>query len=150
MRIEVPNEMYRGELHEVNHSVVSEYRATGGQLVTAFAGAPILLLNHRGARSGRDYTTPLAYSRCGDDYVVIASMGGSSSNPHWFHNVVAHPDVTIQVGAEEVPVRARVAEGEERDRLYRAQAAQISNFDEYQARTSRRIPVIVLARRTRA
>src|SRR5262245_47510091 len=119
MRIEVPKEMYRGKLREVNDSVIAEHRATGGQLVTAFAGAPILLLNHRGARTGRPYTSPLAYSRDGDDYVIIASLGGAPQNPHWFHNLVAYPDVTIEVGGEEIAVRARVTEGQERDRLYR-------------------------------
>jgi deazaflavin-dependent oxidoreductase (nitroreductase family) len=148
MRIEVPSEMYRGQLNEVNESVVAKYRATGGQLVTAFAGVPILLLNHRGAKSGQAYTSPLAYSRAGDDYVIIASLGGAPRNPHWFHNLVAHPDVTIEVGDDEIPVRARVPDGDERDRLYRAQADQISNFDDYQARTKRRIPVIVLEPRT--
>jgi deazaflavin-dependent oxidoreductase (nitroreductase family) len=106
------------------------------------------LLNHRGAKSGLAYTSPLAYSRAGDDYVIVASLGGAPRNPHWFHNLVAHPDVTIEVGGDEIPVRARVVRGDERDRLYRAQADQISNFDDYQARTERRIPVIVLERRT--
>jgi len=148
MRIEVPAEMYRGKLHEVNESVVAEYRATGGRLATAFAGAPILLLNHVGAKSGKAYTSPLAYSRSGDDYVIIASMGGAPSNPQWYRNVVAHPDVTIEVGGEQIAVRGCVAEGDERDRLYRAQADQISNFDDYQSRTERRIPVIVLTPRS--
>jgi deazaflavin-dependent oxidoreductase (nitroreductase family) len=146
MRIEVPTAMYRGALREVNDSVVGEYRATGGQLQSAFVGAPILLLNHRGAKSGTTYTSPLAYSRSGDDYVVIASMGGAALNPQWFRNVVAHPEVTIEVGTELLSVRARVAQGVERDRLYRAQADQISNFDDYQARTERQIPVVVLER----
>ena len=97
--------------------------------------------------SGRAYTSPLAYSRAGDDYVVIASMGGAPTNPQWFANLVAHPDVSIEVGDEVIPVRARVAQGDERDRLYRAQADQISNFDDYQARTERLIPVVVLERR---
>ena len=131
----------------MNESVVAEYRTTGGRLRTAFAGAPILLLDHRGAVSGRAYTSPLAYSRAGDDYVVIASMGGAPTNPQWFANLVAHPDVSIEVGDEVIPVRARVAQDDERDRLYRAQADQISNFDDYQARTERLIPVVVLERR---
>jgi deazaflavin-dependent oxidoreductase (nitroreductase family) len=147
MRIEVPKAMFRGGLRDVNESVVAEYRATGGQLHTAFVGAPILLLNHFGAKSGTAYTSPLAYSRSGDDFVVIASLGGAPMNPQWFGNLVAHPDVTIEVGPDVIPVRARVAQGEERDRLYRAQADQISNFDDYQARTERQIPVVILERR---
>ena len=79
--------------------------------------------------------------------MIIASMGGAPSNPQWYRNVVAHPDVAIEVGGEQIAVRARVAEGDERDRLDRAQADQISNFDDYQSRTERRIPVIVLTSR---
>lgn len=144
MRIEVPKAMFKGQFREVNADVVTEYRATAGQLVTAFAGTPILLLNHRGARSGTPYTSPLAYSRAGDAYVVIASMGGAPVDPQWFRNLVAHPDVTIEVGEATIAVTARVAAGDERRRLYRAQADDISNFDDYQARTSREIPVVVL------
>jgi deazaflavin-dependent oxidoreductase (nitroreductase family) len=144
MRIEVPKAMYSGSFHEVNAGVVEEHRANAGVLTTAFAGAPILLLNHRGARSGTAYTSPLAFTRDGAAYVIIASMGGAPRNPQWFANVVAHPDVTIEVGAETIDVLARVAEGDERDRLYRAQADEIVNFHDYQARTERVIPVIVL------
>jgi deazaflavin-dependent oxidoreductase (nitroreductase family) len=147
MRIEVPKAMYGGDLRSVNEQVIAEYRTTGGQLETAFAGAPILLLTHRGATSGRTYTSPLAYSRTGDDYVVIGSMGGAPVDPQWCRNLVAHPDVEIEVGAETIPVRARVAVGEERERLFQAQAAEISNFDDYQSRTTRQLPVIVFERR---
>lgn len=147
MRIQVPKAMLRGDLNGVNDSVIAEYRANDGVLTTAFAGAPILLLNHVGARSGTAYTSPLAYSRAGERYVVIASMGGAPTNPQWFANLVAQPDVTIEVGAEIIPVRARIATGDERARLYRAQADEISNFDDYQARTTREIPVVVLERR---
>lgn len=147
MRIDVPKDMYGRRFHEINAGVVHEYREHDGVLTTAFAGAPILLLNHRGAKSGTAYTSPLAYSRDGDDYVIIASMGGAPRNPQWFGNLVAHPDVTIEVGAETIEVRARVTTGEERARLFRAQADEIANFDDYQARTDREIPVVVLARR---
>lgn len=147
MRIQVPKAMLRGDLRGVNDTVITEYRANAGVLETAFVDAPILLLNHVGATSGRPYTSPLAFTRAGDAYVVIASMGGAPDNPKWFGNLVAHPDVTVEVGAETIPVRARVASGEERARLFRAQADEIDNFDDYQSRTTREIPVVVLERR---
>jgi deazaflavin-dependent oxidoreductase (nitroreductase family) len=148
MRISVPREMYSGDFQAVNERVIAEHRANGGVLETAFAGAPILLLTHRGAKSGKEYVSPLAYSRDGDRYVVIASMGGAPVNPQWYRNLVAHPDVQIEVGAEVIRVRAVVATGAERERLFRAQADEISNFDDYQARTTRQLPVIVFERRT--
>jgi deazaflavin-dependent oxidoreductase (nitroreductase family) len=148
MRIEVPKAMYGGDVRAVNEQVISEYRANGGRLETAFPDAPIVLLTHYGAKSGKRYTSPLAYSRAGDAIVVIASMGGAPVDPQWYRNLVAHPDVEIEIGSETIPVRARVATGAERARLYRAQADQISNFDDYQARTTREIPVVVLERRS--
>jgi deazaflavin-dependent oxidoreductase (nitroreductase family) len=147
MRIEVPKAMFRGKLKEVNSEVVAEYRANAGRLTTAFAGAPILLLNHRGSKTDTQYTSPLAYTRDDDAYVIIASMGGAPEDPQWFRNIVAHPNVTIEVGADTIAVDANVAVGEERARLYRAQAEQITNFVDYQARTTREIPVVVLVPR---
>ena len=144
MRAEVPKAMYGGRFQEVNEVVIAEYRATGGNLTNAFVGTPILLLTHRGARSGTAYTSPLASTSAGADYVVIGSMGAAPADPQWYRNLVAHPDVTIEVGADTIAVRARVAEGDERERLFRAQADEIPNFDDYQARTTRQIPVVVL------
>jgi F420H(2)-dependent quinone reductase len=104
-----------------------------------------ILVNHVGARSGTASTTPLVYTRDGDAYVIIASKGGAPEHPQWFHNLRANPDVTIEVGSDTIPVRARVAEGDERARLYRAQADQMPNFDDYAAKaTTREIPVVVL------
>jgi deazaflavin-dependent oxidoreductase (nitroreductase family) len=109
------------------------------------AGAPVLLLNHRGVKTGRAYTTPLVYTRDGDDYVVIASKGGHPAHPHWYLNLVAEPSATIEVGAETIAVVARVTTGDERARLYAAQAALMPNFAEYAQATTREIPVVVLA-----
>jgi deazaflavin-dependent oxidoreductase (nitroreductase family) len=147
MRVEVPKAMHHGKFREVNADVVAEYRANAGRLTTAFVGVPILLLNHHGAKTRTPYTSPLAFTRDRDTYIIVASMGGAPVNPQWFRNVVAHPDVSIEVGADTIPVRARVATGEERARLYRSHADEISNFDDYQARTTREIPVVVLERR---
>jgi deazaflavin-dependent oxidoreductase (nitroreductase family) len=132
--------------NEFNRSVIEEFRQTGGKVSGTFEGAPMILITHKGAKSGTEYTTPLVHTRDGDNYVVIASKGGAPADPQWFRNLVAHPDVTVEVGTERFPARARVAEGEERARLYRAQADLMPNFDEYAKATNREIPVVVLER----
>jgi deazaflavin-dependent oxidoreductase (nitroreductase family) len=130
--------------NKLNRQVIDDFRANEGKVGGAFAGAPMILVNHRGAKTDRAYTTPLVYTRDGENYVIIASKGGSPEHPQWFHNLRAHPAVTIEVGGDTFPVRARVAEGEERDRLYRAQADLMPNFDDYAKATTRQIPVVVL------
>jgi len=132
------------DFNEFNQGVISEFRTNDGIVGGAFAGAPMILVNHRGARSGTEYTAPLVYTRDGDNYIVIASKGGAPEDPQWFRNLVANPDVTVEVGTETIPVRARVAEGDERARLYRAQADAMPNFDDYAKATTREIPVVVL------
>ena len=135
------------DFNDFNRRVIDEFRTNGGTVSGQFAGAPMILVNHRGAKSGKEYTSPLVYTRDGDDFVVIASKGGAPEDPQWFRNLVAHPDVTVEVGSETVPVTARVAEGDERDRLFRAQADVMPNFDDYAKATNRQIPVVVLERR---
>jgi deazaflavin-dependent oxidoreductase (nitroreductase family) len=132
------------DFNEFNRNVIDEFRGNEGKVSGPFAGAPMILVNHTGAKSGKPYTSPLVYTRDGDNYVVIASKGGAPEHPQWFRNLVANPEVTVEVGTETIPVRARVAEGEERARLYRAQADLMPNFDEYATKTSREIPVVVL------
>ena len=132
--------------NDFNRGVIEEFRSNGGQVGGQFAGAPMILVTHRGAKSGTEYTTPLVYTTDGDRYVIIASKGGAPEDPQWFRNLVANPDVTVEVGTERFAARARVAEGDERDRLYRAQADLMPNFDEYAKATSRTIPVVVLER----
>ena len=132
------------DFNEFNQGIISEFRANQGIAGGPFAGAPMILVNHRGAKSGTEYTAPLVYSRDGDNYVVIASKGGAPEDPQWFRNLLANPDVTVEVGTETIPVRARVAEGDERARLFRAQADLMPNFDEYAKATTREIPVVVL------
>ena len=131
------------DFNEFNRGVISEFRENDGVVGGPFAGAPMILVNHRGAKSGKAYTSPLVYTRDGDNYVIIASKGGAPEDPQWFHNLVANPDITVEVGTETVPVRARVAEGDERDRLYQAQADAMPNFAEYAKATDRVIPVVV-------
>jgi deazaflavin-dependent oxidoreductase (nitroreductase family) len=123
-----------------NQQVIDRFRASKGNV----DNRPLLLLTTTGAKSGKTRLNPLAYSRDGDRYVVLASKGGAPTNPDWFHNLVAHPEVTVEVGSGQFQARASVAQGEERDRLFNAQAAIMPGFAEYQEKTSRKIPVIIL------
>jgi deazaflavin-dependent oxidoreductase (nitroreductase family) len=112
-----------------------------------FANAPLVLLTMTGAKSGRRITIPLVHTRDGDRIVVIASKGGSPTNPAWFHNLVANPLVTVELPGETFEATASVVTDEaERDRLYTAQAAKMPNFDQYAKATTRKIPVVVLTR----
>jgi len=124
---------------------VELYRRTRGLIGHRVPFAPpMLLLDHVGARSGRRRTSPLAYVRDGDSYVVIASKGGHPRNPGWFHNLRAHPDTTIQVGAARRAVRARVATPEERERLWPRAVEAWGPYESYQRRTERQIPLVIL------
>jgi deazaflavin-dependent oxidoreductase (nitroreductase family) len=129
-----------------NQDLMQEYRANGGTVTGPFAGRPLLLLTTKGARSGEERTTPLVYTTDGDRFVIIASKGGAPNHPAWYHNLVAHPEATVELGSERFQVQAEVAQGPERDRLFDAQATQMPNFADYQAKTSRRIPVVTLRR----
>jgi deazaflavin-dependent oxidoreductase (nitroreductase family) len=135
------------DFNDFNRKVIDEFRSNEGKVSGPFKGAPMILVNHTGAKSGKPYTSPLVYTRDGDNYVIIASKGGAPEDPQWFRNLVAHPEVTVEVGTETIPVRARVAEGDERTRLFRAQAERMPNFAEYAEKTTREIPVVVLERR---
>ena len=124
---------------------VELYRHTRGLIGHRVPFAPpMLLLDHVGARSGRRRTSPLAYVRDGDSYVVIASKGGHPRNPGWFHNLRAHPDTTIQVGAAKRAVRARVATLQERERLWPRAVEAWGPYESYQRRTKRQIPLVIL------
>ncbi|GHO87149.1 nitroreductase family deazaflavin-dependent oxidoreductase [Dictyobacter formicarum] len=130
-----------------NRQVIEKFRANEGKVGGQTEGMPLLLLTTTGAKSGKQRINPLAYTTDGERLVIIASKGGTPTNPDWYHNVVAHPDVTVEVGAETFEARATVVEGAERDELYAKQAAIMPNFAEYQAKTTRKIPVIVLTRK---
>ena len=121
------------------------YETTDGRIGASMGGRPMLLLRTVGRRSGHPRTSALLYVRDGDAYVVVASKGGNPKHPGWFHNLMAAPDVEIQVGRERIPVRARVAEDEEHTKLWsRANGVNKGQYDAYQARTDRDIPVVVL------
>ena len=126
---------------------VRVYRETAGRRGYHWRGTTVLLLTTEGRASGEPRTTPLIHRTDGDRWVVVASKGGAPRNPSWFENLRANPDVTIQVKGETVPVRATAAEGEERARLWSLMTEVWPPYDEYQARTDREIPVVVLARR---
>jgi deazaflavin-dependent oxidoreductase (nitroreductase family) len=126
---------------------VRVYRETAGERGYHWRGTTILLLSTRGRRSGETRTTPLIHRTDGDRWVIVASKGGAPANPSWFENLQADPDVEIEVGAEKVPVRASVAGGEERARLWSLMAEVWPAYDDYQARTEREIPVVILTRR---
>ncbi len=130
-----------------NTEVIEEFRANDGK-VQAFARQPLLLLTHAGARSGTRRTNPLAYFRDGDDYVVVASKGGAPTNPDWYHNLLANPKASIEIGVdgrvEELEVTARPAEPEERDRLWAMITEKNPAFKEYEGKTARTLPVLIL------
>lgn len=131
------------DLHE---QVVEEFRARGGKVGGSFEGSPLLVLTTTGARSGAERVNPLMYTTDGEDLVVLASKGGRPENPAWYHNLVANPRATVELGTEKFTVTARVARGTERDRLFQAQAALYPRFAGYQEKTARQIPVVVLHR----
>ena len=130
-----------------NDNIIQEFRANEGRVGGRFEGRPLLLLHHRGAKSGIERVNPLAYQPLGEDaWAVFASKGGAPTNPDWFYNVVANPEATIETGTQTVPVRARVTEGEERDRIWSRQKQLMPGFAAYENQTRRQIPVIVLER----
>ena len=131
---------------DFNTQVISEFRDNAGRVGGMFEGAKMLLLHHTGAKSGAERVAPLVYLPDGDHYVIFASKGGAPENPAWYHNLVAHPTVTLEIGTESFKAKARVATGDERERLYNQQAAQMAVFNEYRAKTTRKIPVIVFER----
>ncbi len=133
-------------MNDRNEKIIEEFRANGGKVGGGFAGATMLLLTTTGARTGRSHTTPLVYLPDGERMVVFASVGGAPTNPDWFHNLVANPVASVEVGDESFPVRAVVTEGEERDLLFARQVERRPAFAGYQERTTRVIPAIALER----
>ena len=133
-------------MSDFNQAIIEEFRANGGKVGGGFEGAPMVLLHHTGAKTGTERVTPLVYQADGDRYVVFASKAGAPSHPAWFRNLVAKPDTTVEVGTETIPVRARVAEGDERERIWTKQKQLMPGFAEYEEKTRgiREIPVVIL------
>ncbi|HEX4680384.1 MAG TPA: nitroreductase family deazaflavin-dependent oxidoreductase [Gaiellaceae bacterium] len=126
---------------------VKIYRETGGETGHIWRnGSKILLLTTKGRKSGEPRTTPLIYENADGNYVIVASKGGTPENPGWYENLAKDPQVELQVMGEVFPAHARTAEGEERERLWKLAAQQWPDYDEYQKKTDREIPVVVLER----
>ena len=135
------------EVSDWNRAIVDEFRANGGKVGGQFEGAPLLLLHTVGAKSGELRVNPMMYLADGDRLIVFASKAGADTNPAWYHNLVANPDVAAEVGTEKLDLHATVLSGAERDRLYAEQARRYPGFAEYEAKTTRLIPVVALTRR---
>jgi deazaflavin-dependent oxidoreductase (nitroreductase family) len=133
------------EPNDFNGKIIAEFRANGGKVGGPFAGADMLLLHHTGARSGVERVSPLGYQRVGEGYAVFASKAGAPDNPAWYHNLLVHPDTSVEVGTETFPVKARVAEPAERDAIWERQKERAPHFGQYEQKAApRKIPVIVL------
>ena len=138
-------------LDDINRHVIEDFRANNGAVDGAmggfFAGKPVLILHNTGAKTGKQRLTPLVYATHDGRYVVAATKGGSPNHPHWFLNVRAHPEVVVEVGTERFPAKATIiGDGPYRDELYAKLVATMDQFAEYETKTDRRIPVIVLER----
>jgi deazaflavin-dependent oxidoreductase (nitroreductase family) len=129
----------------MNRPIIEKFRKTGR--ATSGKSSPVLLLTTKGVRTGREHVTPLNFSRDGDRYIVMASKGGSSTHPDWYHNLVADPVVTLEADAERFRAKANISEGAERQRLLKIHSAAMPFFGAYERRVKRRqIPVITLER----
>ena len=130
---------------DFNTKVITEFRANGGKVGGFFEGAPMVLLHHHGAKTGTERVNPLMYQQVGDSIAIFASAGGQPRDPQWFRNLVAHPEVTIEVGASTTKATARVADGDERDSIWEKQKEAYPQFAEYEKNAAPRvIPVVVL------
>lgn len=134
------------EFAEMNAKVAEEFRANGGKVGGMFEGAPMCILTTTGAKSGKTRENPLMYRPDGDRYVLFASMAGAPTNPSWYYNAKANPDVVFEVGDERFGARATELEGAERDRLWDAQKADVPQFAEYDQKTDRTIPLMAITR----
>ena len=129
---------------DFNAKVIDEFRANDGVVGGMLESMPLLLLHHTGAKSGTTRVNPLAYQADDGRYVIFASAAGAPTNPGWYHNLLANPNTSIEIGADTIDVLATEATGEERDRLYATQKERVPQFAEYEQKTDRVIPVIIL------
>jgi deazaflavin-dependent oxidoreductase (nitroreductase family) len=134
------------DMDDFNQKIITEFRANAGKVGGPFEGAPVLLLHHKGAKTGTERVNPLVYRPVGDDIAIFASKGGAPTNPDWYHNVLAHPETTIEVGTDTIAVVAREAKGDERTKIWEPHKKENPGFADYEAATSRQIPVILLTR----
>ncbi len=134
------------DANDFNAPIIEEFRANGGKLGGNFEDAPMLLLHHRGAKTGKERVNPVMYRPVGDSMAVFGTKAGAPTNPDWYHNLVAHPSTVVEVGTDTVPVVARVADDAERATIWEAQKREYPGFAEYEKMTSRQIPVVILER----
>jgi deazaflavin-dependent oxidoreductase (nitroreductase family) len=127
-----------------NSKIIEEFRANGGRVGGQFEGAPLLLLHTRGAKTGQERVNPVMYQKVDGGYAVFASKGGAPTNPDWYYNVLAHPRVTAEIGTDKAEFVAREAKDGERERIWNAQKAAWPGFADYERKTTRQIPVIIL------
>lgn len=132
--------------NDFNQQIITEFRANGGKVGGPFADGHLLLLTTTGTKSGQPRTIPLGYLPGEDRVIIVASYNGAPNNPDWYHNLVANPTVTVEVGDEKFQAQATVLEGEERERLWNRLAAQMPFLTEHQQRTTRQIPLVALER----
>ena len=133
-------------MNDFNRKVIEEFRANAGKVAGPFEGAAMILITTTGAKSGQERIAPLVYQADGDRIVIFASKAGAPTSPDWYYNLVANPGAIAEIGTEKFPVTARVAEGEERDRLWNRQKELSPGFAAYEAKTTRTIPVVILER----
>ena len=138
--------MEKHEFDQMNNAVITEFRESGGKAGGVFEGKPLILLHHTGAKSGIERIAPLVPLLDDGRVYIFASKGGSDKNPDWFGNLVAHPDITVELGTETYAATARPLDGAERDEIYAKQVAVEPQFGEYERKTERVIPVVELVR----
>ncbi|MGN6695769.1 MAG: nitroreductase family deazaflavin-dependent oxidoreductase [Aquihabitans sp.] len=134
------------DVNEFNRGIIEQFRANDGKVGPPFEGAPLLILHSTGAKSGKDRLAPVVFQQVGDAWAVFASKAGAPDNPDWYHNLVANPAAKIELGTEDVDVTARVLEGDERSGIWEKQKELMPGFAEYEAKTDRVIPVVLLER----
>jgi deazaflavin-dependent oxidoreductase (nitroreductase family) len=127
-----------------NTAIIDEFRANDGKVGGGFEGSPLLLLHTTGAKTRQERVNPMMYRRVGDNLAVFASKAGAPTNPDWYHNLVANPSVTAEVGTQTLPFTARVAAPDEREQIWTAQKADYPGFADYETKTTRQIPVVIL------
>ena len=129
---------------DFNSKIIAEFRENGGKVGGPFEGAPLLLLHTTGAKSGQERVNPMMYQKLGDGFAVFASKGGAPTNPDWFHNVVANPHVKAEIGTDTIELTARVADDATRAPIWEAWKKANPGFADYEAKTTRQIPVVLL------
>ena len=129
-----------------NRSIIDEFRANSGKVGGQFEGAPLLLLHTTGAKTGKGRVNPVMYQADGDRLAVFASKGGAPTNPDWYHNLLANPRARVEVDDDAYDVLARVAKGDERERIWELQKERYPGFADYEKKTDRQIPVVILER----